>query len=289
LKTRKFPQTDEGLEDGCDPPDAGNGRRASAAVLTTEEIEELAHEVNNPLAVVLANVEILAEMLAQVRWESVAHLEAPEGRSWLQAHLDEAEACLHDANEAAQRIRAALRNLRHHRARPDERRWTGPPDTSTDPKTDTKRSVLRQARVLVIDDQEAVGRALERTLRGCDVVVLTSATEALERVVGGERFDVILCDLMMPEVTGSELYDEILRQVPDQAARMIFITGGATTDQARKFLDHVALPVLAKPFDPAALRDLVRQVLLGQFPLSAEPTSSAGAPPRDPGSSRGDS
>ena len=113
--------------------------------------------------------------------------------------------------------------------------------------------------VLVVDDEVILGRSVKRMLsRDCNVTVTTSAKEALELFARGLRFDVILCDLMMPEMTGMDLQEELGRRVPEQAARMVFVTGGAFTDRARLFLERSPNPRLEKPFDNQALRTLVR-------------------------------
>ncbi|HEY5145190.1 MAG TPA: response regulator [Polyangiaceae bacterium] len=115
-----------------------------------------------------------------------------------------------------------------------------------------------KARVLVVDDEPAMGRALQRALKDhLDVLTLTSAKEALARIRGGERFEVILSDVMMPEVTGMELYQNIKRIDPDQAARMIFVTGGAFTAAARDFLDRVPNPRIEKPVEATNLLAIV--------------------------------
>jgi CheY-like chemotaxis protein len=104
-----------------------------------------------------------------------------------------------------------------------------------------------------------VGSVLRRILApDHDLVVLTRAREALERTGGGERFDVILCDLMMPEMTGMDLYEALVRSAPDQAERMVFLTGGAFTPRARDFLDRVPNQRIEKPFDDQGVRALVR-------------------------------
>jgi CheY-like chemotaxis protein len=90
------------------------------------------------------------------------------------------------------------------------------------------------------------------------VLAVTSAKEALEHIQSGERFDVILCDLMMPGMDASALYDEIFQLAPVQAERMVFMTGGAFTARAREFLARVPNARVDKPFDIAALRTLVR-------------------------------
>ena len=120
----------------------------------------------------------------------------------------------------------------------------------------------KRGQVLVVDDEAPVARALSRALgREHDVTVLTGAKDALARLVSGQRFDVILCDLMMPEMTGMDLYEELTRQMPDQALRMMFITGGAFSASARSFLDRVQNQRFEKPFDIQNLRAAVRGFL----------------------------
>jgi signal transduction histidine kinase len=136
------------------------------------------------------------------------------------------------------------------------------PVATTEPRAMAQPRVvkepLRRARVLVVDDEVAIGRALARSLgRYHDVVTLTSGKEALARIASGERFDAILSDLMMPEVTGMELHEELSRIAPDQAKRMIFLTGGAFTERGRLFLDHVPNVRLEKPFDVANILQII--------------------------------
>ena len=120
--------------------------------------------------------------------------------------------------------------------------------------------VVRRGRLLVVDDEPIVGRVLGRLLeREHDVEVLASSHEALARVKSGERYDAIFCDLMMPELSGAELHGELVRFAPDQAARMVFVTGGAFGAAAIDFLDRVPNPRLFKPFEHRA----VRRVLAG--------------------------
>jgi PAS domain S-box-containing protein len=116
----------------------------------------------------------------------------------------------------------------------------------------------RRGRVLVIDDEPMMAKVIHRTLSGDhDVVTVLAATDALAMIAAGQRFAVILCDLMMPLVTGMDLYAELLRSAPEQAKRIIFLTGGAFTSRMRAFLDEVDNLCLEKPFDPAGLRAIV--------------------------------
>ena len=68
---------------------------------------------------------------------------------------------------------------------------------------------------------------------------------------------MVLCDLMMPGLSGMELHDRLARSSPEGAGRMVFLTGGAFTDAARDFLARVPNPRLEKPFEPSALREAV--------------------------------
>src|SRR5262249_27989261 len=98
----------------------------------------------------------------------------------------------------------------------------------------------RRGRVLVIDDQPLIGAAVRRALSAeHDVLALSSSHEALERFERGDRFDVILCDLMMPALTGMDVHERLTLLAPGQAGRMVFITGGAFTSRAQTFLAQV--------------------------------------------------
>jgi PAS domain S-box-containing protein len=120
----------------------------------------------------------------------------------------------------------------------------------------------RRGRILLVDDEEMVIRALTRILsHGNDVVSTLAAKDALARCERGEQFDLILCDLMMPIMTGIELYHELVRVAPEQAKRMIFVTGGAFTEKARTFLSETLMEHIEKPFNSANLRAIVNRYL----------------------------
>ena len=114
-----------------------------------------------------------------------------------------------------------------------------------------------RARILVVDDEPMVTRALARILAMHDVTVLNSGPEALARLRSDPAYDVVLCDLMMPDMTGMELHDRLCQEGIASSDRVVFITGGAFTPQAREFLARVPNPRVEKPFEPAALRALV--------------------------------
>lgn len=126
------------------------------------------------------------------------------------------------------------------------------------PPLPAEGAAVRRGRVLVVDDEALVLAAVRRTLAPeHEVTTTTSAQEALSLVTAGAKFDVILCDVMMPFMTGMHLYAELCRVAPDQAERVVFVTGGAFTPRAREFLETSRNLRIEKPFELAALRAVI--------------------------------
>jgi signal transduction histidine kinase len=124
------------------------------------------------------------------------------------------------------------------------------------------RALERRPSVLVIDDEPMMCEMLLATLADeHDVVTSCDARDALNRLGAGETYDVILCDLMMPEVSGMDVHAELSRSRPDQAGRMVFMTGGTFTARARGFLDALTVGHLEKPFRPPEVLRCITQVL----------------------------
>jgi CheY-like chemotaxis protein len=120
------------------------------------------------------------------------------------------------------------------------------------PPTSTRK------RVLVIDDEAPVRRALRKSLRSeHDVVLVSCAQDALERILAGERYDLILCDLMMPEMTGVDLHEALLLRAPEVLPHVVFMTGGAFTDGARAFVERSTRTFLEKPIDTKRLLTMI--------------------------------
>ena len=118
-----------------------------------------------------------------------------------------------------------------------------------------------RSRILLVEDDSLVAHAVRRTLaRDHEVSCVDSGRAALE-ILAREPFELVISDLLMPEMTGMDLHAELSRTRPEIARRMIFLTGGAFTDAAREFLRRIPNPQIEKPFDPAKLRDLIRNLL----------------------------
>jgi signal transduction histidine kinase/CheY-like chemotaxis protein len=121
-----------------------------------------------------------------------------------------------------------------------------------------EHGVTESRRVMVVDDERMVGDSLARTLADlAAVTVVTEASEVVRMLAEGQRWDAILCDLLMPEMSGIDLYRETLRIAPDAAPSIIFMTAGAYTPHAQAFLESVSNPCLEKPFDIGKLRSVV--------------------------------
>jgi CheY-like chemotaxis protein len=122
--------------------------------------------------------------------------------------------------------------------------------------------LARRPRVLVVDDEPLVAAAVRRQLaREHDVEVVTTGADALERVRRGDRFDVVLCDLAMPCMTGVELAERLEGIAPAQAEALLFMTGGALTEATRRFAEAHAGRLLEKPIASEALRRHIHELL----------------------------
>ena len=115
-------------------------------------------------------------------------------------------------------------------------------------------------RVLVIDDEPEVGAYCAGILEGEEVVVVHSGRDALGRITRGEAYDVVLCDLMMADLTGMDVFERLRVEHPGMASRVAFMTGGAFTERALRFLEEQSCPVLRKPFAPAELKAIVERM-----------------------------
>jgi nitrogen-specific signal transduction histidine kinase/CheY-like chemotaxis protein len=126
----------------------------------------------------------------------------------------------------------------------------GPPPASS--KRHPAGPPVRPARVLVIDDDKVLGNAFRMTpSREFDVRVVSSGAEALEVLADDGTFDFVFCDLMMPEMSGMDVFADLSRRQPEVAEKVLFMTGGVYTPEVRAFISRVPNRCLQKPFDPA--------------------------------------
>ncbi|PYP33454.1 MAG: hypothetical protein DMD47_01325 [Gemmatimonadetes bacterium] len=107
--------------------------------------------------------------------------------------------------------------------------------------------------ILVVDDEASVRVSLQRYLagRGHEVETTSSGREALGRLREG-KFDAVIVDMRMPDISGEELYRDLRTTDPDHADRIIFTTGQLVDDEVRTFLASTGRPCVPKPFEFAA-------------------------------------
>jgi signal transduction histidine kinase/CheY-like chemotaxis protein len=147
-----------------------------------------------------------------------------------------------------------------------------------DPRSVASVGSARRTRILIVDDDRPVAAAIALELDDHDVVVAESGREALEILRHDKQFDTILCDLMMPEVSGKDVYEALRLIEPALLSKLVIMTGGAFTPNAGEFLATIDAPVLEKPFEASQLRAIVSA--LGathgdNAPIMAPPTHVA--------------
>jgi CheY-like chemotaxis protein len=104
-------------------------------------------------------------------------------------------------------------------------------------------------RLLVVDDEPLLGQTLAIAYRGRhDVVVVDGGRAALELLERDSEFELILCDLMLPDVSGVAVYERLRDERPDLLDRLYLTTGGAFTAPAHEFVEAHADRCLEKPF-----------------------------------------
>jgi signal transduction histidine kinase/ActR/RegA family two-component response regulator len=114
----------------------------------------------------------------------------------------------------------------------------------------SRERVNSRARILIIDDEPLLGQTLRFAFQDKhDVEVASSGREALERLSKDAEFDLVLCDLMMPDVSGEHVYRAVSEKTPGLLPRFVFMTGGAFTERAQEFLAQFAGRQLEKPFN----------------------------------------
>jgi CheY-like chemotaxis protein len=120
----------------------------------------------------------------------------------------------------------------------------------------TRRPSLAKQRVLVVDDTEPVARSIAALLRDHEVQITSSGAQALEHLERG-RFDVVISDVMMPQMTGIELFERAIEVRAELARRWIFVTGGTLTEDIDAALERIGAPIVTKPIARSDLLEAV--------------------------------
>ncbi|HEY2896386.1 MAG TPA: response regulator [Gemmatimonadaceae bacterium] len=136
----------------------------------------------------------------------------------------------------------------------------------------------RPPRLFVIDDEPSIRAAIKRflTRRKWEVEEAEDGRSALEILLRSKpnEYDVVMCDLRMPHLSGGELYRELLGKRPDLVRRLLFSTGDVVSSDASTFLAESGRPVIEKPFELARLEEVLTQIVRE----NGGPAAPAGAP-----------
>lgn len=115
----------------------------------------------------------------------------------------------------------------------------------------------RRGTILIIDDDELVAKTIKRLLREHDVLTERDPETAVARLVAGERFDAVLCELRLPKLSGIQVYTAIRGADRAKAEKLVFMSGGILDDDTEFFLQASRAQFLEKPFSIARLRAVV--------------------------------
>jgi len=249
-------------------PDKTGGQHEESAegALPRElkRLRSLARDGAGTLGFVIANLGFAAAEVAALGPHLAAagedgEADSSERAARLRRALTAIDDALREARASAERLRQLHREL-----------LEGDP-TDIHPGVDPVESGSRRAaipgqaqrsRVMVIDDEPMIVRAIQRLLEGeHEVVMCTDPSDAIGLLRAGDRFQAILCDLMMPAMSGIDVYQEVRQLDADQAERMVFMTGGAFTPRVVEFLSVVSNAKIDKPLERSALREAIRRTV----------------------------
>lgn len=137
----------------------------------------------------------------------------------------------------------------------------GPAESGGQGSGGTRREAVIRPRVLIVDDEPMIGATLRVLLEADNDVSVAQSGAQARQLLAAHEFDLILCDLTMPGESGMDLHRWLATRTPRAADRMVFMTGGVFTDEAREFLDGVDNRKLEKPFETADLLTVMREAL----------------------------
>jgi CheY-like chemotaxis protein len=124
--------------------------------------------------------------------------------------------------------------------------------------SEVSRRPRPRARILIVDDEPLFGQTISLLLGiEHEVLVEHSGRGALGVLSNDADFDLVLCDLSLPDMNGPEIYARVSEQRPDLARRFVFVTGGAFTESTREFMERHDGFRLEKPFRISELERLL--------------------------------
>ncbi|MBL8955229.1 MAG: PAS domain S-box protein, partial [Myxococcaceae bacterium] len=121
-----------------------------------------------------------------------------------------------------------------------------------------------RTKVMIVDDEPHLANTLRMLLEDRhEVTATTQSEQAVRLLVEGALVDVVVCDLMMPEPNGMEVFRRVTERRPELKARFIFMTGGTYTGATERFIAANESPLVLKPFDPNDVEKLIARVAGG--------------------------
>jgi CheY-like chemotaxis protein len=149
------------------------------------------------------------------------------------------------------------------------------PAIAAAPPVEVVPPTYRRRRVLAIDDEALLLKAYRRMLADVhDVTTALGGRDALLILQKQDDFDLILCDLQMPEMSGMDLYATVKARFPHLGERFVFVTGGAFSAEAKRFLEQ-AITCLGKPFRVEELLSIIEQKIAESDTGASVPSVSA--------------
>jgi CheY-like chemotaxis protein len=231
----------------------------------TDKAGRLASVAREASGVLIANLGFALEEISALRVE--LDPSCPKSGEDQIGQLGRAQSALHAVEEAlktarrgADQVRQVARDLERPLERSSSPTSRGEGDErDVPPQHASDRPQTPRGSVLVVDDEPMIVRAIQRLIEGeHDVCLSTDPVAVVEQVRAGRRFDVILCDIMMPTMSGIDVYDAIRQMDPEQARRMVFMTGGAFTPRVLEFLEATENARIEKPLERSTLRAAIR-------------------------------
>jgi PAS domain S-box-containing protein len=258
-------------------------RRHDQLVTLAEIAIGLAHEINNPLEVLVNNLNLIASYVERISTDEDFIVES-ERLDSTQTAVDRIRQIVATLADLAQGTEYTTREYLHGtqmldlRPQDARRASAGQRQTHRDP-------ALAGLRILVVDDDLGVCQSLRDLLaqEGCDVLVATGGREALAKLEA-ERVDLVLSDVVMPDLDGHELFLRVRERWP--STPVVLMTAFHFDKDhiiKRSKLAGLEDVLYKKPIDPPKLRDLIKR----HARPSAAPTSDTAAPGVDsPGTRR---
>jgi len=120
---------------------------------------------------------------------------------------------------------------------------------------------MNRYRILLVDDDQLVLKSMQRLLRRHDVTAVSGGAEALALLEEDSGFDIILCDLMMPDVTGMDVYERLAASGGGLDRRIVFLSGGAVTARAQSVLASAPNLRFEKPVDPKRIELMLQSAV----------------------------